>query len=240
MALGYVHEKGMGDIMRPRTKKALRFIAQTAVFVGLAFLMDWLWNAVDSIFVKIVAAILVGSPLFFLTWSIFDDTRNFCRGPWAKLRMLVKRGKEPGVTDPDMPTKARKPRVRAPAAPETADLGDEPKTTGQLLKDVGITRGKTTGITKQPAFTPVKRIISEVCEPEDPRSQIRAKWQPLIKRLEDGERIFIGRNDHYGSARGTDILLCARRDLKRLGYNCKIKKNGYDGEIWLEKSPQLK
>jgi len=64
--------------------------------------------------------------------------------------------------------------------------------------------------------------------------RLQAKWRLLVGRLERHGTVFIGRNEYYGSLRGIDIILHAKKDLRRLGYDVSIRTKGRDGYITLK------
>lgn len=57
------------------------------------------------------------------------------------------------------------------------------------------------------------------------REHLEIKWRQVIRMLDMNGRVMVTRHSHFGSLRGIDILLNAKRDLKRLGINVSIKKD---------------
>lgn len=83
-------------------------------------------------------------------------------------------------------------------------------------------------------------IISPSASAEPPREAVSkrkillAKWRPFIRSLKIHGTVFINRNEYYGSLRGIDIILHAKKDLRRLGYGVSIRMKGRDGSVTLE------
>jgi len=90
-----------------------------------------------------------------------------------------------------------------------------------------------------------KYVPSDIAEPtaaiEPPMEAVlkheilMAKWRPFIRLLKERGTIDVNRNVYYGSLRGIDVILHAKRDLRRLGYDVSIKTKGRDGSITLNR-----
>jgi len=62
---------------------------------------------------------------------------------------------------------------------------------------------------------------------------LRAKWYPLILKLESSGSVRISKHTHYGGMRGIDIVRKAKTELRRMGYEIEINLRGHDGVIIL-------
>lgn len=99
---------------------------------------------------------------------------------------------------------------------------------GNLFRKLGIDYRKPVKKEENDAFLPV------LTEKENHATEkLEKKWESLIHELRENGTVKISRHSHHGQLRGVDILIHARRDLKRIGYEVEIVKKGYDGEIRL-------
>ena len=110
------------------------------------------------------------------------------------------------------------------------------KNTIPSMIDTKITRRKPSAKRKFYGINPKeKKLIKSVGVDEYVvrNEMLRTKWNSLIRVLESDGKVFVSRHAHYGGIRGNDILLIAKRDLRRIGYNVDIKLTGHDGYIIL-------
>jgi len=110
----------------------------------------------------------------------------------------------------------------------TSHSEERVKTTGDILKEVthykmGLKR-RGTGRIEPVTHLPPKYVVKK-CNRKD---RTLAKWDLVIKRLENHGSVFFSRNEHYGDLRGIHIARCARKDLKRIGYETRIVFKGRD------------
>lgn len=97
--------------------------------------------------------------------------------------------------------------------------GDSVETMGSWLKRHGIVRGKKPKISFSTPELP--RIIygEEAIE----QAQLTQKWNFVISQLNVRGKFFFGKNMHFGQLRGRNIAVLAHRDLKKIGYQTKLK-----------------
>lgn len=111
----------------------------------------------------------------------------------------------------------------------------KPETTGEILKKLGIKREKI----KKPEQIHVK-LEQKPPIPEQKPLKLEHKWGPLIEWLKNHPTNYtlkINKNWHYGKIRGSDILIAARRDFKRMGIDVEVKLMGDYGTIRLLSGP---
>ena len=76
--------------------------------------------------------------------------------------------------------------------------------------------------------------IPEIKERDLTREKLLAKWKPLLQELESKGEVVIDGNTHYGSLRGYDIVLKAKKELKMLGYKIKVEGDEKLAKIMIE------
>lgn len=111
---------------------------------------------------------------------------------------------------------------------EYEEMVEEPETTGQILKRLGVRRERIKRKETPENKFKHPRIIKPT---HDKKKRMRRMWKPLLDRLLKGETVRIDKNDYFGKIRGADILREARKDLKRLGYNVEVRLKGHGGTI---------
>lgn len=92
---------------------------------------------------------------------------------------------------------------------------------------------------KLPKPKKIDLILNEIKSISYPKEDLNKKlleerWSWLLSQLKEGKKVRIDCNYHFGELRGNDILLKAKKDLKRLGYKVKLSLKDSYGEIWLD------
>jgi len=132
------------------------------------------------------------------------------------------------VEGPPVPKK-RKERKITPKSEEIDTF--RPETLGEMRKRLGLGYGKVK-VRKDLAGPAELPTISEGEGAELKRME--CFWLSMNRRLKEDGSVKIGHNEHYGSLRGVDILIAAKRDFKRMGIPVEVQLCGSYGYIILK------
>jgi len=84
-----------------------------------------------------------------------------------------------------------------------------------------------------------KKIIKEIRKNKpfgkyfEKEERLYKKWEKMLERLKTG-KVYISPNEHYGLLRGQSIAKIAKRELRQLGYDLKVKYKNKGAIIWLK------
>ena len=124
----------------------------------------------------------------------------------------------------------KRKKKRSPFRNASTMTQSDPLSTGEIKKQLGIGHDKYD--------PPTVTFFQKIEHKEVGKKKRQWKWNALYVALQTCNSLCINHNMHYGSLRGVDILIAAKRDFRRAGIPVTVKLCGNHGYIELRSKPK--